>query len=266
MGKKGGFGDFFFKSLLPVVYSLGAAVVILGAMFKILHLPGAGPMLTLGLSVEAGIFFLSAFEPRHKETEWERVYPELSPNFKGPRRAPQQHAAGPSPTQQLDRAISSAKIGPQLIDSLGKGIHGLAEGAKRLGSLGNAAIATQEYAQNVQRASQALGKMNQSYSTAIGAMSEMSGASKDAKEYHAQVQGVTKNLSALNAVYEMELKDTNTHLKSMNKFYSNVSTAMESISQAARNSDQFRDELSKLTTNISSLNRVYGSMLSAMKS
>ena len=74
-----------------------------------------------------------------------------------------------------------------------------------------------------------------------------------------------KILVALNAVYEMELQDANSHLKAMNKFYSNLSTAMESMADASKESEHFKGELSKLTGNLTSLNRVYGSMLTAMK-
>ena len=65
--KKGGFKELLFSTIMPKVYGIGAAVVIVGAMFKILHLPGASEMLTIGLTVEAIIFFLSAFEPQHAE-------------------------------------------------------------------------------------------------------------------------------------------------------------------------------------------------------
>ena len=79
------------------------------------------------------------------------------------------------------------------------------------------------------------------------------------------MQAVTKNLGALNAVYEMELQDANSHVKAMNKFYSNVTAAMESMAQAGKDTDKFKAQLSQLTTNISALNKVYGSMLTAMK-
>ena len=264
MSSKGGFSDFFFKGLLPTVYSLGATVVIVGAMFKILHLPFASLLLAAGLTTEAIIFFLSAFEPRPQEWDWDRVYPQLKD---GSKRAPTRvgAAASSGAANQMDRMLESAKIGPQLIDNLGRGIRNLAESANRLGTMSNAAVATNEYAQNVKRAAQSLGQMNQAYSNTMGAMNEMEKSSKTANEYHVQMQNVTKNLGALNAVYEMELKDANTHLKSMNKFYTNVGQAMESIAQAGKNSEQFRDELSKLTTNLSALNRIYGSMLTAMK-
>jgi gliding motility-associated protein GldL len=90
-------------------------------------------------------------------------------------------------------------------------------------------------------------------------------ASKDTKEYHTQVQNVTKQLSALNQLYEMELKDAGSHTKALNKFYSNITGALESMAEAGKETTAFQAELNKLTSNIASLNRVYGNMLTAMK-
>ena len=80
----------------------------------------------------------------------------------------------------------------------------------------------------------------------------MADATNDAREYHVQVQNVTKNLGALNAVYEMELQDANTHLKSMNKFYGTLAQAMENLTEAGKETDQFKQEVTSLTTNLSS--------------
>ncbi len=267
--KKGGFQELLFTTIMPKVYGIGAAVVIVGAMFKILHLPGASEMLGIGLTTEAIIFFLSAFEPKHKELDWSKVYPELADDYEGgapaPRKAVSGSNQGDSVTKQLDKMMESAKIGPELIESLGKGLRNMSESAKGLGQLSNAAAATNDYAENVKKASASLQGLNSSYATTAKAVSEMANASKDAKEFHTQVQAVTKNLGALNAVYEMELQDANSHVKAMNKFYSNVTAAMESMAQAGKDTEQFKAELSKLTSNISSLNKVYGNMLTAMK-
>ena len=93
----------------------------------------------------------------------------------------------------------------------------------------------------------------------------MADATKDTKEYHSQVQNVTKSLGALNAVYEMELKDAQSHTKALNKFYSNISGALESMAEAGKETSAFQAELNKLTSNISALNKVYGNMLTAMR-
>jgi gliding motility-associated protein GldL len=264
--KKGGFTELIYKTIMPKVYGIGAAVVIIGALFKILHLQGADQMLMIGLSVEAGIFFLSAFEPPHAEVDWSKVYPELAEEYEAPAVAPRiSNKPTASLTQQLDVSLEKAKIGPELLDSLGKGLNNLAESAKKMSNLSDAAVATNDYAKNVQSASKSLAEMNKSYDVAIKAVSSMADASKDAGEYHNQVQKVTKNLAALNSVYEMELKDADTHVKNMNKFYESLTGAMQGLSKVGENTTKFTNELGKLSDNLAALNNVYGSMLTAMR-
>jgi gliding motility-associated protein GldL len=265
--KKGGFVELLYKTIMPKVYGIGAAVVIIGALFKILHYEGADQMLFIGLTTEAIIFFLSAFEPPHQEPDWSKVYPELGEDFEAPAVPTRisNKQVGPSLTQQLDVSLEKAKIGPELLDSLGKGLTNLADSAKKMSNLSDAAVATTDYASNVKKASTQLVEMNKSYDVAIKAVSSMSEASKDAGEYHSQVQKVTKNLAALNSVYEMELKDADSHVKNMNKFYESLTGAMNGLSKVGDNTAKFTSELSKLTDNLTSLNKVYGSMLTAMK-
>ena len=122
-----------------------------------------------------------------------------------------------------------------------------------------------------------MNEVNKSYDTTLKAMQEMAtvsrsatadmaNSSQNAKEYHTQVQSVTKNLEALNAVYELELQDANSHVKAMNKFYSNLTTSLESMSKATEDAEQFKSEIKQLTSNLANLNTVYGNMLTAMKS
>lgn len=255
----------FYGSWMPKIYGVGAAVVILGAMFKILDWPFASLMIGVGLSVEAGIFFLSAFEPPHEELDWSKVYPELAGDSPADRKSVSRVASGPSSTQQLDKMLENAKIGPELIENLGRGMQNLASSAEKMGKLSDAAVATNEYAENVKSASKTLVDINQSYGKTAAALTEMSSASADAKEYHTQVVAVTKNLSALNNVYEMELQDANSHVKTLNKFYSNMTSALDGLNEAGKETEAFKNELAKLNANVSSLNKIYGGMLSAMK-
>lgn len=297
--KKGGFVELFYSSIMPKVYGIGAAVVIVGALFKIMHYEGAGIMLTLGLGTEAIIFFLSAFEPKHADLDWTKVYPELSEDHEGvPQKARVKQASGDSVSRKLDHMLESGRIGPELVDSLGQGMRRLSDSVAKISTLGDAAIATNEYTSNLKAATGSVVEMKKSYDNSASSLAEMANVSKnaiseitsaskhtitelgnasktaseelsntfkDTKEYHAQVQSITKNLGALNAVYEMELQDANSHLKAMNKFYSNLTNALESMSGATKDTEQFKDEINKLTSNLSSLNRVYGSMLTAMK-
>nr|WP_245189696.1 gliding motility protein GldL [Lunatimonas salinarum] len=252
---------------MPKIYGIGAAVVILGAMFKILDLPLANLMIGVGLSTEAFIFFLSAFEPKHEEVDWTRVYPELAddPNAAAVPVKKATKAATDNTTQKLDQMLENAKIGPELIESLGKGIQNLVSSTEKMGSLADASVATNDYAQNVRKASQTLISINDSYEKTASALAEMSSASQDAKQYRDQIVSVTKNLSALNNIYEMELQDSQNHVKVINKFYSNITAAMEGLNEAGKETQAFKTELAKLNTNVNSLNKIYGGMLSAMK-
>jgi len=128
------------------LYGWGAAVVILGALFKINHYTGANEMLIVGLGTEALIFFFSAFEPPHVEPDWSLVYPELAGMYhggegtKGPK--------GKTPTQELDGMLEKAKIGPELIQSLGNGLRTLSENAGKMADMSSAAVATNDYTKN----------------------------------------------------------------------------------------------------------------------
>ena len=101
------------KKFMAKLYGWGAAIVIIGALFKIEHLPGASLMLIVGLGVEAFIFFMSAFEKPHEEPDWSIVYPQLKTGEK---------AGSKAPTAQLDDMLSKANIDEKLISKLGEGI------------------------------------------------------------------------------------------------------------------------------------------------
>ncbi len=268
--KKGGFVNLLYTTIMPKVYGIGAAVVIMGALFKIEHMEGASLMLIAGLSIEAVIFFLSAFEPKHEEPDWSKVYPELSEEYEGPinptaTKISNRPAAGDSPLLKIDEMLKTAKVDQNLLDNLGKGLTNLATSASQMSNLSNAAVATNDYAKNVQSASSALAEMNKSYGSAMKAVSAMADASKDTGEYHAQVKKVTTNLASLNAVYEMELKDADSHVKNMNKFYESLTGAMQGLTKVGENTTKFTTELGSLTANVTALNKVYGGMLTAMK-
>lgn len=262
--------SFFWDRLVPTIYSAGAAVVIAGAWAKITHNEQFGWLLTAGLLTEVVIFILYAVQsftmPATAADDgyaWERVYPELADDYKGEARKPAPQANGL--TGNMDQMLAQAKVTPDVFEKLGSGFRNLNETVSKLTDLTDATVATNDYARNVKSASSSIGEMNKSYGTAITAMNSMADATTDAKDYRDQFQKVTKNMGALNAVYELELQDTNKHLKAMNAFYGSLSAAMENMSDASRDTQQFKNELAKLTGNLASLNGVYGSMLTAMR-
>ncbi len=261
--KKSSFRDVFYQKYAPMITGVGASIVILGALFKLQHWPGAGLMLTVGMLIEAGIFLLFAFAPQPHEYDWSLVYPELSGNNAAAPRANGTEVAVVKPENILERLDKAIDKG--VFDRLGSSMKELSTSVSSMGEVTKATVATQEYAVNVQNASRSLQDMTKSYSDTIKAMSSMSAATTDAQKYHEQVMSVTKNLTALNAVYEMELKDTNSHLKALNKFYGNLGNAMETVSEASKDATQLKTEMGKLSGNLSGLNKVYGGMLTAMK-
>jgi gliding motility-associated protein GldL len=259
--------NFFYSKVMPKIYGIGAAVVILGAMFKILDWPGATLMIGVGLTTEAIIFFLSSFEPGHKEVDWAKVYPELEEDGESdePKVTKTVKVSGDPIAAQLDTMFQQANIGPELIESLGKGMNNLASSAQKMGNLADAAVATTEYATQVQSASKTLASMNDSYAQTATALMAMSSASQDAQAYQAQIQTVTKNLSALNAVYELELQDSTEQKKARSDFYKNMSTAMSSFTEVGNETQAFKEEMVKLNQNVSALSKIYGGMLSAIR-
>ena len=249
-------------TVMPKIYGLGAAVVIVGALFKIMHWPGADIALIGGLGTEAVIFAFSAFMAPPQDPDWTFVHPVLSPDE---HEDGHESPTGDGLTKSLDKMMHDANINQDVVSRLGSGLTNLTQSVHNLGDLTNSAVASNEYADNVKAASKSLVEMNKSYSKTAEAMSEMANASADAKEYHSQVQNITKNLGALNAVYEMELQDANNHLKAMNKFYGNLSSAMDSMSEASKDATILKEEVGKLSKSLASLNNVYGNMLTAMK-
>ncbi len=251
-----------YKKLMAKVYGIGAAVVIIGALFKIIHLPGANELLIVGLTTEAIIFFLSAFEKPHEEYDWSLVYPELA-GMDAHSKANTSANQG-TVSQQLDQMLEEAKIGPELIESLGNGLRSFGDKVSTISNVTDAATNTNEFASKLKAATKSVDELNSAYTQASSSLVDIVASSSDSKLYHEQVQLLAKNLSSLNAMYELELQDSNNHLKTLNRFYGNVSETMQSFSDSLADARTFKDEVGKLSKNLASLNAVYGNMLSAM--
>lgn len=257
---------------LHVAISWGASIVIIGALCKITHIGGASAnyIIGIGLGVEALLFFLTGLYPPEPELPWERVYPELNEKFAGelPKATVRPAAAvantGFSSTAALDKMLTDAKIGPELIESLGTGLRTFGDKVATISNVSDAALATNEFAGKVKTASSSVDSLNTAFGKATDQLVQMGDSSADSKAYHDQVNNLAKNLSALNAVYELELQDSSAHLKSMNKFYQNLSLTMNNFNESMEDSKQFKEEVGKLAKNLASLNAVYGNMLTAM--
>jgi len=160
--------------------------------------------------------------------------------------------------------LADAKIGPELIGSLGEGLRTFGDKVSNISKVADAGLATSEFSSKVKTASASYDKLSVAFDQASANLSEMANSNIDSKAYHDQVNNLAKNLSALNAVYELELQDSSSHLKSMNKFYHSMASTMQNFSESLEDSQQFKVEVARLSKNLGSLNSIYGNMLSAM--
>ena len=262
------------KQVKNMIIGVGAAVVMMGALFKLQHWPGASVMLIAGLSTEAFIFFLQGILPPHKDYYWEKLYPDLdiSPEVehklikRGKMKAKDYALNDPksSITEKLDEMLEEANLERDMLNRLGDNLKKLGDNIEGLQDVTSAASATSEYSESAKQAAAALAGVKSAYTEAAEAMSTLSNASSDTQAYHEQVQVVTKNLAQLNAIYELELQDTNTHLKTMNKFYKGLEDAMNNLSDSVTDAETYKNQMAVLASNLTTLNNVYGNMLSAM--
>jgi gliding motility-associated protein GldL len=241
-----------YKTFMSRLYGWGASIVIIGALFKIQHWPLSGFFLVLGLGTEA--------------VDWSLVYPELAGMHDDESEAERKKRSKDPVAMALDKILEDGKIGTDLIMSLGNGMRNLSENAVKLSDLTDASVATNDYVKNVRGASESVNNMAQSYSKAADAADKIANSSEDIKVYNDQIASAGKNLAALNAVYELQLQDSNAHLKSTSKFYEGIGELMENLHSSLNDTKKYKDEVAALAKNLSALNTIYGNMLSAMNS
>ncbi len=271
------------------LYGWGASAVIIGALFKIMHWPGADYALVIGMGVEAVVFFFSAFEQVHEEPDWGLVYPELAGLEPDMQLENKRGHAGAGRAQQhitlssnLDKLIEEADIGPELINNLGRGLRNLSDNAARLADLSNATIATNQYIQNMESASKSVLELSQSYKNkaeylkhdlslseeynsnlknVVGSLNEMNDAYRDsarkAQDGAAASESLTKNLSALNTAYDLQMQAASTQTESTQKYQQAFEGAIDKLGSSAESSQKYKEEIDQLTENIKALTSAY---------
>lgn len=327
-----------YRNFMAKLYGWGASVVIMGALFKINHYAGADYMLIVGLCTESMIFFFSAFEPPHVEPDWSLVYPQLAGIYHGGEVGQKDFTTGESVIQELDNMLEKARIGPELIESLGDGLRNLNDTTSKLSDVSNASLANDQYISNLKSATDSVTVLNESYkktakslehnvtiaeehtqhiqsvaksasalSVAYAEASQslkeeittnkeftksienvthsankfverynqsaevlskttesLNASATEGNNYNKQLQKISQNLSALNALYELHLQGSTDHMQVTNKVNESMAKLMENMNKSIENSARFRDEVDALAKNIATLNKVYGNMLSAM--
>lgn len=269
------------KAFMSKLYGWGASVVIIGALFKIQHYPYAGLLLSVGLITEAIIFFFSAFEPLKEEPDWKLVYPQLDPNYSGEEIG---FAAvggggggygGGSGLSQFDKMLADAGITPDVFDRLSSGLKKLTETTANFNAMGDLAATTSEYASTIRKANESIMNLSESAKQTARSMTDANPVYQalgetsrtietGGKSYHEKLETLNKNLSALNAAYELQLRGTSDHVKSTEVIYKGMEGLMKDLTGSADDTKKYREQVAKLNENLSSLNNVYGNMLAAM--
>lgn len=268
-----------YRNFMAKLYGWGAALVILGALFKINHYTGANSMLILGMGTEAIIFFFSAFEPPHVEPDWSLVYPEFAGLYHGTDVGDAVKNKGKksnlTPTQELDDMLGKAKIGPELIESLGKGLRGLSETTSKLSDVSNASVATDDYVKNMKVAAQSVVKLSDSYNKTSQKLDADINVSD---EYFNNMKKAAASVGTLSSAYAQATEALKVDLNATNAFAGSVKTATDTVNnfsqkyaqtteiltKSAQQLDfskvetaQLNQHIKKISDNLAALNAVY---------
>jgi gliding motility-associated protein GldL len=258
-----------FRNFMARLYGLGASVVMLGALFKINHYPGADYMLVVGLCTESIIFFFSAWEPPYVEPDWSLVYPELAGLYHG---SGEMHK---KPTAELDDMLEKADIDQKLIDRLGQGLKRLSENTTHLSDISSAASANNEYVEKVKVASKSVESLAKSYDMTSESLQ------KDANvtgQFMDTVKGASDNVAELSQTYKTAAETLKGDISINKDFTGSMKQAMDSannlaeqytrsaemLSQSAQKLDfsavdgkGYNEQLQKISEKLAALNSMY---------
>ncbi len=279
-----------FKVLMKYLYGWGASVVLIGALFKLTHWPFANQMLTIGLVTEAIIFFFSAFEPLHEELDWTLVYPQLA-GLDGTIDVMGEKETLPSTTDAMTKFNNMIEQAgdTNLFEKFGTGIDKLNTQVAQMAEVADAGVATNEFTDNMKNAASAVSNLADTYSKSAESVNYSTEGLSDAfngvsqkvskggeefadayqrltnsmeldfsslkegnSEYNTHISSLNKNLSALNAIFELQLNETD------------LEQMMTDLQGSVENSKKYNTEITKLGQKLEALNTVYGNMLSAM--
>ena len=227
---------------MNIIYGLGAAVVILGALFKLQGWPFANLMLIVGLGTEAVIFTLSAFDPPSKhEWDWSKVYPALGTGAEG------------TSASQVGNIMKEAKLDPAVLKSVGDGMKKMAAQATNINDLAGASVAAKAYEDSIKGATESLNSVNESYSTISATAKDLATSSSSVKE----AVGLTEE-------YKENLKSASNSLGAIVTASGQITETATSMTKAQNDAVRLQQELQDLTENLNKLNKIYVGMYDAM--
>jgi gliding motility-associated protein GldL len=239
-----------------VFVSIAAAVVIYGALQKLLHSPIADFMLKLGLTVEAiiflgyGVLYL--------------IYPAMDDHevhLPGGAKV----GKGNTALDSLNKMFEEGGVTPDAVSRLGAGFEKLNTSVAQIAEMSDVAASANNFSLQAKEASVALGGIREAAHNATQSLAGFHTAGDGAKLFHEQLQALNKNLTSLNTVYELELQEGNNHLKSLNQFYGKLAEASNALSGSADDAIKAKEQIATLANNLGKLNQLYGNMLTAMQ-
>ena len=267
-----------YKNFMAKLYGIGAAVVIFGALFKIMHWPGANLLLIAGMTTETLIFFLSAFEPPHKEWDWSLVYPELAGMIEETAMLDENGNPIETPVSKdplsakLDKMLEDANISPELIDRLGQGMQNLADSANSMNNMASVTAATDKFVTNLDGVAGQAGKLLESMQGAPEAISTLSSIYRETAEslggevsYVEEMKKMSASLSSINAMYEMQINNASTQMNLNKEFEEKMGAMLANFTDSADGIMKYKEQVDALTRKVAELNNVYGNMLAAMQ-
>ena len=240
--------------LVNVFVCTGASVVIFGAMAKILHLSWADWALKIGLTTEAIIFLIYAILPPEGHA------PAADGGVSD---LPTSVVA--DVTKRFDELFANAGLTQENLSKLSTSFQKLGTTVEQIGQIGDVVKSTSDFSAKTGEAAAALGSIKDAAVKATESLGSISLASDSTNEYHKQVQGLAKNLGSLNTIYELELQESNNHLKVLNQFYGKLAQASEAMNGTAEDALKAKEQIGALANNLGKLNQVYGNMLTAMQ-
>ena len=242
---------------VDVGVSFGAALVIWGALRKITHQPDADTWLFIGLTTETIIFsvygILYTIYPPIKDTTHDEEQFVIAGE-----KARKGFAS-------MDKMLMEADITPDTMKRLGDGFKQLNSTVGGMTGITDSIAATDDFAAKTREVTGHLDKVKDAYINAADSVSSFNQATDSAKSFHEQIQVLTKNLSSLNTIYELELQESNNHLRALNAFYGKLSETSASMLNSAEDAKKVQDQIGHLATNLGRLNGIYGNMLTAMQ-
>ena len=278
------------KKVVGAVYSLGASVVIIGALFKIMHFPGAGAMLMVGMGVEALLFAIGCLDKPHTEFHWNNVFPQLLGHGADPELL-EEMKSRPCPTLMGSAGGENATpvLDSKELESLKAGVANLAKTANQLNELAIVTTATNNLTAKLDAASQAAEQFAQAGKNVVEKSAElgntytqvtedMQKVVADTKTYENQVVAVSAQLQKLNAVYELQLNALQSQVdayKAQTEKVAGVTTQVETLvasvqtmntvaAEALKSQEAYAAGAKQLANQVADLNKVYGNMLNAL--